>query len=274
MRIIDAQIHELLATGQRWDRELEPDDASILSCELAIAALDAVGVEHAVLSARSGWTQVAIARHPGRFSALAVFDPDAPDLEEQVERAWAQPGICGVRVVITWPEEERKLEKLRAGGYKRLFRILERYGIPTCFNLSGAVSEGRRIAEAHPGLPVIIDNLGLIQPPIRTPESPPWKHLPEVLGLASLPNVFIKFIGAPTLSNYGYPFVDVWPRLTQIIEAYGPERLMWGSDFTRCRGLNTYAEAVAYVLYTDQLSASDKEQLFNQTIARVMRLGV
>lgn len=44
-----------------------------------------------------------------------------------------------------------------------------------------------------------------------------------------------KFCGAPVMSEEPYPFKHVWPFLHQIIDAFRPERLMWGSDFTRMR---------------------------------------
>jgi len=273
MRIIDAQIHEPPAAVPHWDMEANPLEASILSCELAVAAMDAVGTELAVLSARPAWTRMARERHPDRFASLAVIDPDAADVEEQVAGLSDQPGICGVRVVLTWPDFDRRIAKLRSGGYANLLRALERHDVPTCFNLSGALPDAHAIAASYPGLTMILDNFGMVQPPIRTPDDPPWRRLPELLELAAYPNLHVKFIGAPALSRMAYPFGDVWPHLLQVVEAFGLDRLMWGSDFTRVRGLHTYAEAIAYLLHTDELSASDKEQLFSTTSLRTFRLA-
>jgi predicted TIM-barrel fold metal-dependent hydrolase len=116
----------------------------------------------------------------------------------------------------------------------------------------------------------------------RVPD--PWSTLPGVLSLAKYPNVAIKFSGAVALSKEPYPHRDLWPHLHQIVEAFGPERLMWGSDYTRLRmapgttergpragwgGL--YSDSVNYLRDTDELSSSDKEQIFAGTIRRLLR---
>ena len=85
------------------------------------------------------------------------------------------------------------------------------------------------------------------------------------------------------LSREPYPHRDLWPRLHPVIEAFGPERLMWGSDYTRLRmGVGTtdrgpreewgglYSDAVNYLRDTSELSEADKATIFAGTIRRVL----
>ncbi len=93
----------------------------------------------------------------------------------------------------------------------------------------------------------------------------------------------VKFCGAPTLSKEPFPFKDVWPNLHRIIDAFGPERLMWGSDFTRMRWVPVtgglaprsqwwlYSDCLDYLRDTNEISTSDKEQILGGTIRRVLR---
>ena len=101
--------------------------------------------------------------------------------------------------------------------------------------------------------------------------------------MAKYPNVAIKFSGAPTLSLRPYPHADIWPHLHKLIDAFGPNRLMWGSDFTRLRwapltldpgpreGWFLYSDSLNYLRDTDEVSDSDKAAIFAGTIRRLLR---
>jgi predicted TIM-barrel fold metal-dependent hydrolase len=57
--------------------------------------------------------------------------------------------------------------------------------------------------------------------------------LPEVLKLARHPNVAVKVTGGPQYVTDGYPFRSLTPRYKAIYDAFGPERMFWGTDITR-----------------------------------------
>ncbi len=58
-------------------------------------------------------------------------------------------------------------------------------------------------------------------------------HLPELLALARYPNVAVKATGVPGYSTEPYPYRTLHPYLRRVYEAFGPERLFWGTDITR-----------------------------------------
>jgi hypothetical protein len=94
------------------------------------------------------------------------------------------------------------------------------------------------------------------------------------------------------VSDQPYPFDDVWPHFHQVLKAFGPERCMWASDFTRMRwGVSylpgqptnvwpprsqwrSYADALYHLLHTKEVSQSDKEQLFSGAVRRALRWPV
>jgi predicted TIM-barrel fold metal-dependent hydrolase len=135
------------------------------------------------------------------------------------------------------------------------------------------------VIQAHPGLTIVIDHLGLAQSPVSPKETASWEKLPNILALAKYPNVHVKFCGAPTLSNEKFPFNDVWPYLHQIINAFTPDRLFWGSDYTRMRYFNRrpfsewwyYSDVLNYLRDTNELSASDKEKMLGSAIRKALR---
>ena len=157
---------------------------------------------------------------------------------------------------------------------------------PAHFN-HGWASEMSLVAERHPGLTMIIDHLGLSQSPVSPPRDEPWDKLDGLLGLAQYPNVHVKLCGVPLLSSRAYPYPDVWPYLHQVFEAFGPERVLWASDFTRMRWLPTlqvkdtpyapfkdwkyYSDCLNFLRDTNEISESDKEWVFGKTVRRVLR---
>jgi predicted TIM-barrel fold metal-dependent hydrolase len=118
---------------------------------------------------------------------------------------------------------------------------------------------------------LVIDHLGLRHPP-RDPAGPElFAPLPELLALAAFRNVAVKFSGVPALSRERYPFGDIWPEARRVIDAFGPDRLMWGSDYTRCERLHSYADSVDFVRCSEDLSESDKAALMGGTLRRILR---
>jgi L-fuconolactonase len=131
----------------------------------------------------------------------------------------------------------------------------------------------KAVAQAYPELQLVVDHFGLRQPPLMDADPEPFGALPQLLELSELPNVAVKFSGAPTLTNEPYPFDDLWPHLNEVVEAFGPERLMWASDYQRVTN-HTYAEALAFVCDTSELSESDKEWILGKTAREILRWEV
>ena len=77
----------------------------------------------------------------------------------------------------------------------------------------------------------------------------PFAHLDELLALAKLPNVAVKATGAPAYSTQPYPFRNLHDGLHRIFDAFGPERLFWGTDITRMPC--SYRQCVT--LFTEEL---------------------
>lgn len=65
-----------------------------------------------------------------------------------------------------------------------------------------------------------------------------------------------------------YPFREIWPHSHRIIEALGPERLLWASDLTGLRPLFSYAELLDFVRYTDELSENDRALILGASLRR------
>jgi L-fuconolactonase len=92
-----------------------------------------------------------------------------------------------------------------------------------------------------------------------------------VLALAAHDNIAIKISGACTLSHQPFPYKDIWDPLARIFDAYGFERCLWGTDWTRAVGLLTYAQGVDAFRVTDRLSDSDRAMLMGGALERIYK---
>jgi len=288
MEIIDTQIHQ-----PRPDKLFGPPDAErdhygnllrggkgvsdadfevqqLLSIELAREAMDSVGVDAALLNGPLQFMDAAIARYPERFAACSSWDPAIADPEAWLREFTRDPAHLAIRLQFN-------------PALEPVYAAAEKLGVPVFggFRAAAAVAP---IAEAHQDLTIIVDHFGLSQPPVYAQKPDPWDELPITLALARFPNVLVKFSGAPALSLEPYPHADLWPHLHQVIDAFGPDRLMWASDFTRMRmargdtsrigpkaqwgGL--YSDSVGFLRDTLEVSAADKEKIFGSTARRVL----
>jgi predicted TIM-barrel fold metal-dependent hydrolase len=116
---------------------------------------------------------------------------------------------------------------------------------------------------------LVIDHLGLQQPFERPVPAEPFAELPKLLKLAAHDNIVVKITGACTLSHEPFPYNDLWDPLGRIFDAFGLDRCMWGTDWTRAVALLTYEQGVESFRVTDRLSDSDRAILMGETLQRV-----
>jgi len=90
-----------------------------------------------------------------------------------------------------------------------------------------------------------------------------------VLALAAHANVAIKISGACTLSREPFPYKDIWDPVCRLIDAFGIDRCMWGTDWTRAVKFLTYAQGVDAFRATDRIAPGDKAKLMGGTLTRV-----
>jgi L-fuconolactonase len=89
-----------------------------------------------------------------------------------------------------------------------------------------------------------------------------------VLELAKRKNAVIKVTGACTLSREPYPFPDIWDPLARVFDAWGLDRCLWGTDWTRAFAVVNYEQAVEPFLKTDRLSDSERATLMGGACAK------
>lgn len=269
---IDAQVHayERNHPGRPWDSVLAGPPE--VTGDQMVAAMDAVGVDGAILVSPftlyrydASYVLEVQAAHPGRFALVKPVDPNDPAVAETVAAWAATPGAVAVRIMLNRAVSADPADP----GINRVLSAAARHRLPVNLLAWGRVDQVDQLAGRHPDTQLVIDHLGLQQPFAPPPPAQPFADLPKVLSLAAHPNIVIKISGACTLSHEPFPYPDIWEPLARIFDAFGLERCLWGTDWTRAVALLTYEQGVEAFRVTDRLSDSERATLMGGTLARI-----
>jgi L-fuconolactonase len=272
MTIIDSQVHAYEANTPKRPWATVPNWPPHVTGDEMVAAMDRVGVDGAIfISAFSMYRYdasyaVEVQRaHPGRFALVKPVDPDDPAVADVIADWRKTPGAVGIRIMMT---KERKNDPNHP-GIDRILREAVRQDFPVNMLCWDNLEAGAMLIDRHPDTRFILDHLGILQP--RTPSAlapQPWAALPKVLDLAKRKNVVIKVSGACTLSQKPYPFPDIWDPLARVFDAWGFERCLWGTDWTRAFAVVNYEQAVEPFRLTDRLSKAERAMLMGGACAK------
>ncbi len=276
MPTIDAQVHayERNHPGRPWAAVLTGPEQ--VTGDDMVRAMDAVGVDGALLISPftmyrydASYAIEVRNKYPGRFGLIKPVNPSDPGVVQTIDDWAATPGTVGIRIMMNRDVSEDPADP----GINRVLAAGARHGLPVNILCWGRPEQARALAARNPDTSIVIDHLGLQQPFEPPPPAQPFADLPKVLEVARQPNVAIKITGACTLSRVAYPYKDIWDPLTRIFDAFGIERCMWGTDWTRAVKLLTYQQGVDAFRDTDRLSDSDKRTLMGGTLQRVYKFS-
>ncbi|WP_328492542.1 amidohydrolase family protein [Streptomyces sp. NBC_00414] len=281
--VVDAHHHvwDLSVRDQDWiaGPELAPLRRNFTVEDLAPEAR-AAGVSRGVLV-----QTVTVAQETPEFLALAESsdligavvgwtDLTRPDVADELARLRELPGgrhLKGIRHQVQGEPDPEWL--LREDVRRGLAAVAEAGLAYDLVVLPHQLPACARAAERHPDLTFVLDHLG--KPSIATGEPEPWAT--GVRALAALPNTVCKLSGMVTEADpRGWSVGDLAPYADTVLEAFGPGRLMFGSDWPVCTLVASYAEVVDIAArLTGKLGESEREEIFAGTATRVygLRLG-
>ncbi len=210
--------------------------------------LDATGFDGTVaVQARSTWEETRwlltlAERNPWIVGVVGWADLCAPDLAEQLEYFATYPAFCGVRCDI---ETEPGSTEMPCPNFLQGMEVLTASGL--AFDLLIRQDQLRlacRLAESAPEQRLILDHIA--KPPIAEQVMEPWAT--EIRDLAANPNVACKVSGMVTEASRGglHP-AGFRPYLDVVFDAFGPERLMIGSDWPVCLQAASYGTTMQIV---------------------------
>src|ERR1700741_3334889 len=155
---------------------------------------------------------------------------EAPGSRTRIASWRQQPGMLGLRYTFL---HEPARQWLHDGTIDWLWEEAEKASVPIAMLATDSLTDIGRIAERHSGLRLTIDHLGGRGGNTTLKDAAAMEHMPALLALAKHPNVAVKATGAPGYSSEAYPFPAMQTFVRQIYDAFGPQRMFWGTDITK-----------------------------------------
>jgi predicted TIM-barrel fold metal-dependent hydrolase len=251
MTIIDSQVHAYEANTPKRPWHNVPNWPPHVTGDEMVAAMDKVGVDGAIfISAFSMYRYdasyaVEVQRaHPGRFAIVKPVDPDDPAVDDVIAEWKKTPGAIGIRIMMT--KEPGRDRDPKDPGLDRIARSAVKHDLPVNVLFWGKLDAGTTLIDRHPDTRFIIDH-------------------------AKRKNAVIKVSGACTLSREPYPFPDIWDPLARVFDAWGLDRCLWGTDWTRANAVVNFEQAVMPFLKTDRLNDTERAMLMGGACAKAYR---
>jgi L-fuconolactonase len=214
--------------------------------------------------AENRWVLELAERHSFIAGVVGWVDLASDWCEEQLLEFMDHPKFVGVRHVT---QDEPDDDFIVRAEVLRGLKVLEKHGVP--FDLLFYVKHLHHVpalARQLPDLPMVIDHLA--KPRIKHRAVDDW--IPHFRAAAAFPNVFCKLSGMITEADWhGWTPDDLRPYVHEALNAFGPERLMFGSDWPVCELAGTYSEVYeATVNALGPLTESERTTIFGATAAR------
>jgi predicted TIM-barrel fold metal-dependent hydrolase len=198
-------------------------------------------------------------QYPDRFAVMGRIDPATPQDEAALSELKRRSGMKGLRLTFSTGRS------LATPEMAWLWPAAERADIPLALAArSEMLQDVENIAKAHPGIKLAIDHFAVVR---NAFDDAAFADLPQLLALAKLQNIAVKVSALPCLSTEAYPYKGLHKYVRHVYEAFGPERMFWGSDLSRLPC--SYRQAVT--VFTEEmpwLSATDKESIMGGAICR------
>jgi L-fuconolactonase len=238
-----------------------PDDTA----QYAAGAVVAVQADQSI--AETDFLLDLAARHSFIRGVVGWIDLRAPDLGEQLARSRDATALKGFRHIaqsepddfLARPDVIRGIAAL--GDYDYSYDIL-------IYPRQLAAAE--QLVKRCPGVHFVLDHCA--KPAIANGEIAEWRS--GIERLARHQNVYCKVSGLVNEANWGrWTDADIFPYLDAAVDAFGADRLLFGSDWPVCLLAATYSEVVAVVdRWAERLTGAERVLLFGGTATAVYRL--
>lgn len=276
MRIIDTHLHVIdrrvlrygwLSRAPALDQDflLGAYQLEAKRCGVTDALHMEVDVDEADIAAETACVRK-LAAEPGSLirGAVSACRPERDDFPAFLERQLADPFIRGFRRVLHFmPDELSEGAEFRANlarlkGAKRPFDL--------CV-LPHQVAKAIALADLCPDVQFVLDHCG--NPPINERKDDPWRA--AVAEIAKRPNVAVKISGVVTNADLAsWRLADIRPSIEHVIDRFGWDRVVWGSDWPVCTlagGLSTWVAAAQAICAG--CSVEEREKLFAGNAKRI-----
>jgi len=266
-RIIDPHVHVWVNDPRYpWARETTHPPKRDATPNMLLDLMKSNGVERTVIVQYIGYrwdnryAADTIRKYSPYFQGVTRVNPLDPGAPDQLSRLTAE-GFRGVRLS---PGGDATGDWIRGELMLPLWKRAESLRVP--MQILAPITrmpDISRLAERCPNLNVVIDHMA--DCPIDQPA-----ELEKLIALAHHAKVFVKISHTWSISRQPYPYLDAQEYVKRLYAAFGPQRLMWGTDWPLVEERATYRQALTVVRDDMKfLNQDDKGWILSKTIERV-----
>lgn len=191
------------------------------------------------------------------------------DLEESLERYGDEKTLKGVRHVI---QGEPDPDFILKSDFNRGVRLLKKYSLVyDILVVERQLPNTIKFVDQHPDQAFVLDHLA--KPLIGRNELSPWKE--NIIELAKRANVSCKISGMVTEADYqNWSPEQLQPYFEVVMDAFGPDRLLFGSDWPVCLVATSYKNWIELVRgKISSLTEAEKEKIMGGNAVRIYNLS-
>jgi predicted TIM-barrel fold metal-dependent hydrolase len=266
--IIDPHVHVWkLDRRYPWAKETTSPPSEDATPEMLLELMKKNGVSKTVIIQviHYRWDNSFLAdvlkQYPQYFRGIARVNPEDPAAPDHLSKLVEEQGFRGVRIS---PGGNPSGDWIRGPLMPPLWKRCQQLKVPmTVLAPVTRMPDVDKLCAQFPNLTVVIDHMA--DCPIDKPD-----QLEKLLALKRYPKVFVKISHTWSLSKIGYPFRDTFAQVKRLYDTFGPQRLMWGTDWPIVNRHASYTQALALVRSEmDFLNREDKRWILSKTIERV-----
>ncbi|MCO8243796.1 amidohydrolase family protein [Haladaptatus sp. AB643] len=284
MRLIDTHVHAWGADSEQrpwYESVLPPGWSGEYTHEDLIVDMNRVGIDESVIvttplygreRGANDYTLECIAAHPDRLHGVGLVDFFADDVRDRLRAVLDHDGMLGVRMHAALEYDDAPTELDRTGDWildDALAPVWEEMatldGCVFVFPKAQQLGLVGRLAAAHPDVTFVVDHMAWPDGTTTT-DSEPWSDFRD---LAAFDNVYVKVSSLPRSSIEGWPYRDLWGYVRNLVEWFGADRLMLGSDYPWMDDWATYDQCLDWVTEARFLSPRDQRYLRARTFTEL-----
>lgn len=184
---------------------------------------------------------------------VCTLDPASEESIKELDRLVSGFNVRGLRMEPTQAQYPRFYHP----GAVRMWEAAQRMGIVVCAHIgSSFLLQLADLLDRFPEVPVVLDHAAYP----KASEGFDSKTVKTVVDLSSFQNLLVKLTFAVSGSDEEFPFRDMHPIVRRFIEAFGPDRCMWGSGFPCELWLKKATYQTHLALFTNELGLSNMER--------------
>jgi L-fuconolactonase len=266
-RLIDPHVHVWTHDPQfPFAKETRNPPAEDATVEMLLDLMKKHNVERTVIIQvihyrwDNSYVASVLKKHRNTFHGVARVDPENPENPDHLSKL-VEEGFRGVRLS---PAGNPTGDWFKGPLMPPLWKRCEQLKVPmTVLAPVSRMPDVAALADKYPDLTIVIDHMA--DSPIDQPA-----ELEKLIALKRYPKLFVKISHTWSLSKQQFPFKDTWPQVKRLYDAFGPQRLMWATDWPIVNTRANYTQALAVVKdEMDFLNAEDKSWILSKTIERV-----